>query len=66
MFACLALVSPPVALALDVLARRRADDNDLEALRPGLVASPRAGRDAHCIPFLELDDLVVVLSGRGA
>src|SRR5207253_9552932 len=31
----------------------------LEALRPGLVASPRTGRDAHRVPFLELDDLVV-------
>src|SRR5215510_11265982 len=58
------LVSPPVALAIDVFARilaeiGRADDEDLEALRPGLVASPRAGRDAHRVPFLELDDLVV-------
>ena len=60
------LVSPPVALALDVFARSlaeigRADDEDLEALRPGLVASPRTGRDAHRVPFLELDDLVVEL-----
>src|SRR5207249_2595279 len=39
----------------------RADDEDLEALRPGLVASPRTGRDAHRVPFLELDDLVVEL-----
>src|SRR5436190_17056166 len=66
MFTYLALVSPPVALALDVFARSlaeigRADDEDLEALRPGLVASPRTGRDAHCVPFLELDDLVVDL-----
>src|SRR6266571_1684205 len=58
------LVSPPVALAIDVFARilaevGRADDEDLEALRPGLVASPRAGRDAHRVPFFELDDLVV-------
>src|SRR5438874_3453589 len=58
------LVSPPVALAIDVFARilaevRRADDEDLEALWPGLVASPRAGRDAYRVPFLELDDLVV-------
>src|SRR5204862_5160874 len=57
------LVRPPVALAIDVFARSlteigRADDEDLEALWPGLVASPRAGRDAHRIPFLELDDLV--------
>src|ERR687891_2613950 len=66
MFTCLALVSPPVALALDVVARGlaeigRADDDDLEALRPGLVASPRAGRDAHRVPLLELDGLVVEL-----
>src|ERR671917_1184217 len=66
MFTHLALVSPPVALALDVFARSlaeigRADDEDLEALRPGLVASPRTGRDAHRVPFLELDDLVVEL-----
>src|SRR4051794_2769941 len=62
----LALVSPPVAPALDVFARvlaeiGRADDDDLEALRPGLVASPRAGRDAYRVPLLELDDLVVEL-----
>src|SRR4051812_7720759 len=61
-----ARVSPPVARALDVLARRvaevgRADDEDLEALRPGLVAAPRTGRDAHRVPLLELDDLVVEL-----
>src|ERR1700687_3061027 len=66
MFTYLALVSPPVALAIDVVARSlaeigRADDEDLEALRPGLVASPRTGRDAHRVPFLELDDLVVDL-----
>ena len=58
------LVSPPVALTIDVFARilaeiGRADDEDLEALWPGLVASPRGGRDAHRVPFLELDDLVV-------
>src|SRR2546421_11627291 len=58
------LVSPPIALAIDVFARilaeiGRADDEDLEALRPALVPSPRAGRDAHRVPFLELDDLVV-------
>src|SRR5881397_3632105 len=66
MFTYLALVSPPVALALDVFARSlaeigRADDEDLEALRSGLVASPRTGRDAHRVPLLELDDLVVEL-----
>src|SRR3981081_4806486 len=66
MFTYLALVSPPVALAIHVFARSlaeigRADDEDLEALRPGLVASPRTGRDTHRVPFLELDDLVVDL-----
>src|SRR5881227_196414 len=40
---------------------RRADDDDLETLRAGLVASPRTGRDAHGVPLLELDDLVVEL-----
>src|SRR5438105_13235639 len=66
MFIYLALVSPPVALALDAFPRSlaeigRADDEDLETLRPGLVASPRTGRDAHRVPLLELDDLVVEL-----
>src|SRR6266513_3469479 len=66
MFTYPALVSPPVALAVDVFARSlaevgRADDDDLEAPRPGLVASPCAGRDAHRVPLLELDDLVVEL-----
>src|SRR5918996_1785787 len=66
MFTYLALVNPPVAPAIDVIARSvaeigRADDEDLEARRPGLVASPRTGRDAHRVPFLELDDLVVEL-----
>src|SRR5918992_5861053 len=60
------LVSPPVALALDVFAWRlaeigRADDDDLEALRPGLVASPRTRGDAHHVPLPEVDDLVVEL-----
>src|SRR2546421_3981810 len=66
MFTYLALVTPPVALALDVFARSlaeigRADDDDLEALRPGLIASPCTGRDAHGVPLFELDDLVVDL-----
>src|ERR671929_917931 len=66
MFTYLALVGPPVAPALDVFARsaaeiRRADDEDLEPLRPGLVASPGTRRDAHRVPFPELDDLVVEL-----
>src|SRR5947207_9131822 len=66
MFTYLALVSPPIALAFDVFARSlaeigRADDDDLEALRPGLVASPCTGRDAHRVPLLELNDLIVEL-----
>src|SRR5438093_9001756 len=66
MLTYLALVSPPVALALDVFAPSLAEtgsanDDDLEALGPGLVASPRTGRDAHRVPLLELDDLVVDL-----
>src|SRR6266540_4283640 len=66
MFTYLALVTPPVALALDVFARSLAEigspnDDDLEALRPGLVASPRTGGDAHRVPLLEFDDLVVEL-----
>src|SRR5918999_2995975 len=61
-----ALVSPPIAPAMDVVARSvaeigRADDEDLEALRPGLVASPCTGRDAHRVPLPELDDLVIEL-----
>ena len=60
------LVSPPVALTLHVVARilaevGRTEDEDLEALRPAFVASPRAGRDAHHVPLLDLDDLVVEL-----
>src|SRR4029453_8514145 len=60
------LVSPPVALAIDVFARSlpetgRADTKDLEPLRPGLVPPPHTGRDADRVPFLELDDLVVEL-----
>ncbi len=52
-----ALVSPPVALALDVFARSvaeigRADDDDLESPGPGLVAAPGTGRDAHRVPLL--------------
>src|SRR2546430_16857386 len=66
MFTYPALVSPPVALALDVFARSLAEigsanDDDLEALGPGLVASPRTGRGAHRVPLLEVDDLVVEL-----
>src|SRR5438105_5015375 len=66
MFTYLALVIPPVALALDVFTRSlaevgRADDDDLEALGPRFVASPRTGRDADGVPLLELDDLVVEL-----
>src|SRR5688500_15604504 len=61
-----ALVSPPVALTLHVFARilaeiGRAEAEDLEALRPGLLAAPRTGRDAHPVPLLDLADLVVEL-----
>src|SRR4051794_4688693 len=61
-----ALVRPPVAPALDVFAGSlaevgSADDDELEAVRSGLVASPCPGRDAHRVPLLELDDLVVEL-----
>src|SRR5436305_14027927 len=59
-------VGPPAAPAVDVAARvmaevGRADDEELESLRPGLVASPRARRDSDRVPFPELDDLVVDL-----
>src|SRR4029077_16590967 len=52
------------APAVDVFARviaevGRADDEDLEALWPRLVASPSAGRDTHRVPCSERDDLVV-------
>src|SRR5687768_3352392 len=61
-----ALVRPPVASALDVIARvlaevGRADDKDLQTLGTGLVASPYSGRDAHRVPLRQLDDLVVEL-----
>src|SRR6476469_392305 len=59
-------VSPPVSLTLHVFPRvlaevGRAEDEDLEALRPGLVPSPCTGRNAHDVPFVDLDDLVVEL-----
>src|SRR6476619_6936356 len=62
----LRLISPPVALAIDVFSRilaevGRADDEDLQALGPGLVAPPRTRRNPNRVPFLELDDLVVDL-----
>ena len=43
-----------------ILAVGRADVEDLETLRPGLVASPGARRDADRVPFLELLDELVV------
>lgn len=48
-FTYLALVSPPIALAIDVIARSlaeigRADDEHLEALRPPSLATYRAER----------------------
>src|ERR1044072_3713218 len=60
------LVSPPVALTVHVVARilaevGRTEEEDLQALRPALVASPRAGWDAHHVPLLDRDDLVVEL-----
>src|SRR6478736_1715748 len=59
-------VSPPVSLTLHVLPRvlaeaGRAEDENLEALRPGLVPSPCTGRNAHHVPLLDLDDLVIEL-----
>jgi hypothetical protein len=39
----------------------RAEDEDLQAIRPGLVASPRPGWDPDRVPLRELDDLVVEL-----
>src|SRR5690349_5953351 len=60
------LAGPPAALPIDVAARigaeiRRADDEQLEPFRPGLVPPPRAGWDANRVPLPELDDLVVEL-----
>src|SRR6185437_1083305 len=51
----LLLVRPPAAPALDVFARvvaeiRFADHEELEAVRSGLVAPPRTGRDANRVP----------------
>src|SRR5258707_283550 len=59
-------VSPPVPLTLHVVPRVLAEvgcaeDEYLEALRPGLVPSPCTGRNAHDVPPLDLDDLVVEL-----
>jgi hypothetical protein len=34
-----------------------AEDEQLETVRPGLVAAPHAGCDAHGVPLLELDDI---------
>ena len=69
------LVSPPVALAIDVFRADLAeiggaDDEGFEAVRPGFVASPHPGRDAHRVPCREFDDLVVdlqmsILARRG-
>ena len=39
-------------LRADVAEIGRADDEELEALGPCLVASPRTGRDAHRVPLL--------------
>src|SRR5262249_60074798 len=58
--------APPVALPLAARARRvpefgRADEGDLRAARPRLIAPPRPGRNAHRVPLPELDDVVVEL-----
>src|SRR5262249_54345240 len=71
MFTHLALVSPPVAPALDIVTRSLAeigcaDDDELETCRSGLVASPRTRRDAHRVPLPELDDLIVELHPTAA
>ena len=60
------LSQPTSLLTLDVFPRvlaevGRTEDEDLEALRPGLVPSPCSGRNAHDVPLLDLDDLVVEL-----
>src|ERR1700752_1915208 len=60
------LVSPPIALSVDVSTptvaeTRRSGHDQLETVGAGFVASPRSGRDAHRVPFPELDDLVVEL-----
>src|SRR5215218_3171694 len=65
------LVRPPVAPALDVLAWVLAeiwgaDDEDLQALRAGLIPPPGAGGDADRVPLRELDDLVVQLHPAAA
>src|SRR4051794_2988525 len=65
------LVDPPVARALDVVARglaevRSADDEQLQAVRARLVAPPRPGRDPHDVPLSEQDDLVVQLHATAA
>src|SRR5580698_7822465 len=59
-------VSPPVAPTFDVSPRvlaeiRRTEDEDLEALSSTLVPSPSTGRNAHDVPLLDLDDLIVEL-----
>src|SRR3954451_13354184 len=66
----LALVDPPVALSLDVVARilpemGRAYHDDLETIRPRLVPAPCTGRHAHHVPLFELDELVVELHPPG-
>jgi hypothetical protein len=61
-----ALVSPPIALSVDVSARIFAEigrfhHDDFEAFGPGFVASPRTGWDTHGVPLPEPDDFVVEL-----
>src|SRR4051794_5085386 len=62
---------PPAAQAVDVAARivaeiRSADDQELQAVGAGFVASPRPGWNAHRVPLFELDDLVVELHAPAA
>ena len=45
----------------DLAETGRSDHDDLETIRPGFVASPRTGRNAHRVPLSELDDFVVEL-----
>ena len=64
-------VDPPVPLPLHVFARVLAqggcaEDEDLEALGAGLVPSPRTRWNAHDVPLLDVDDLVVELHSPAA
>src|ERR1700742_4209054 len=59
-------VSPPVSLTLHISPRvlaqvGRTEDDDLKAVRPGLVPSPCTRRDAHDVQLPDVDDLVIEL-----